>query len=149
LRLFTAFVHRVRSAGEFEGRCGFELILRYIDEGVVRIRPRAGGVYEGFVRRRVRAFRVPVDCACGSSRYRRGAGARLRCGQIHPADLAIGYRYVVLTQAKETTCPNYHGVKLSAPINDEFGDAADLLVVVVVNIEPDQLSLTLAKNSTG
>src|ERR1700722_14558656 len=130
------------SARERERRCGLELILRYIDEGVVRIRPRAGGVYVGFVRRRVRASRGPVDCVCGSSRYRRGAGARLRCGQIHPADLAIGYRYVMLTQAKETTCPNYHGLKPSALINDEFGDAADLLVFIVVDIEADQLGGT-------
>jgi hypothetical protein len=43
-RAIHVFVHRVRSAGEFEGWCGFELIRRHIDDGVIRIRPRAGGV---------------------------------------------------------------------------------------------------------
>ena len=43
----------------------------------------------------------------------------------------------MLAQAKEATGPNHDSVKLSAFINDEFRDAADLFVVVVVNIEPN------------
>jgi hypothetical protein len=43
----------------------------------------------------------------------------------------------MFTQTEETTSANDYSVKLSALINDEFGDAANLFVVVVINIEPD------------
>ena len=56
---------------------------------------------------------------------------------INPADLPIWYGHVMLTYAEETTSANDYSVKLSALINDEFGDAANLFVVVVINIEPD------------
>jgi hypothetical protein len=43
----------------------------------------------------------------------------------------------MFTQTEETTSANDYSVKLSALINDEFGDAANLFIVVVINIEAD------------
>src|SRR3984885_5923349 len=77
--------------------------------------------------------------ASGSRRHRRngyaGRGNRL----IGPGDLAIGYRHVVLTQTEKATRTDHNGLDLSGLIDDEFGDVADLLLVVVIDIQPDEL----------
>jgi|ERR1700685_2779237 hypothetical protein len=98
------------------------------------------------VRIGARAFRASV-CKCaalapqgpasGSGRRWGRAGTGWSYGPIHPADLAIGNRHVVLAQAKEATHPDHNGFELSVPINDELGD--DLLADVIVNVESDQL----------
>jgi hypothetical protein len=122
------------SARERERRSGLELILRHVEDPMVRIGARA---FRASVRKR--AALAPEGPASGSGRRWGRAGTGRCYGPIHPADLAIGNRHVVLAQAKEATHPDHNGFELSVPINDELRDVADLLAGVIVNIEPDQL----------
>ena len=93
------------------------------------------------IRIRSRAFGVPAFCGRRSSRPR-GGGSAVPGGShrlIYPVDLVIGYRDIVLIHTEEATRPNHNGLELSAAINNEFGDIADLLAVVVVNSKPHHL----------
>jgi hypothetical protein len=91
------------SARERERRSGLELILRHVEDPMVRIGARA---FRASVRKRAAlALKGP---ASGSGR-RWGRAGYGRCyGPIHPADLAIGNRHVVLAQAKEATHPDHN-----------------------------------------
>jgi SnoaL-like domain len=120
------------SARERERWSGFELILRHVEDPMVRIGARA---FRASVRKR--AALAHGGPASGSGRRWGRAGTGRCYGPVHPADLAIGNRHVVLAQAKEPTHPDHNGFELSVPINDELGDVADPLACVIVNIESD------------
>src|SRR3954469_10796726 len=57
-------------------------------------------------------------------------------GLIHELDLAEWHRHVVLANPEEPTSPNHHGFGLAVPTEQDLADVADLLVIVVVDIQP-------------
>ena len=121
----------------------------------------------GHVRRQHRMIRSrtgrisrPVGCHCAGGGRSSRAGRRRRwrwpwwcrgirvgrggCGRystwlIHELDLVKRDRHIALAHAEEAADADDHGLYLAAAVHEHFADVADLLVVLVIDIQAFEL----------